>query len=237
MLTVRFAAVAGLTALALLWAPARPGGHGLLAGPRQRDASGASRIRGLVEVPRPAPASVRRPSVTALGMSPRAEAQAPQPSVVYLENGPTGAFDDRPAARVQMTQRDETFIPHVLAVRVGTTVDFPNEDETYHNVFSLSKVRRFDLGRYAAGHSKPVRFDRAGVVRVFCDIHSHMNAFVLVFNHRFFDTTDAGGRYEIGAVPPGRYTVLAWHDGSVRDSRVVTVPEGGQTVELDFVLP
>jgi hypothetical protein len=119
---------------------------------------------------------------------------------------------------------------------VGTTVDFPNEDETYHNVFSLSKVRRFDLGRYAAGRSKPVRFDEPGVVRVFCDIHSHMSAFVLVFNHRFFATTDADGRYSLPDVPPGRYTVTVWYDGSTRDSRTVTVPTGGGVVDLDFVL-
>ena len=85
-----------------------------------------------------------------------------------------------------MDQRNETFVPHLLAVTVGTTVDFPNNDRTYHNVFSLSKAQRFDLGRYAAGRSKAVRFDRPGVVRVFCDIHSHMNAFILVFTHRFF---------------------------------------------------
>ena len=94
-----------------------------------------------------------------------------------------------------MDQRNETFVPHLLAITVGTTVDFPNNDRTYHNVFSLSKRQRFDLGRYGAGHSKSVRFDHPGVVRVFCDIHSHMNAFILVFNHRFFNITDPDGRY------------------------------------------
>ena len=84
-----------------------------------------------------------------------------------------------------MDQRNETFVPHVLAITVGTTVDFPNSDNTYHNVFSLRGPRQFDLGRYAAGRSKSVRFDRPGIVRVFCEIHSHMNAFILVFNHRY----------------------------------------------------
>ena len=135
-----------------------------------------------------------------------------------------------------MTQRNETFVPHVLAIQVGTTVDFPNEDQIYHNVFSLSKTQRFDLGRYAAGQSKPVRFDRPGIVRVFCDIHSHMSAFVLVFNHRYFDTTSTDGRYEIPSIPPGKYTVIAWNDGAVRDSRTVTTSEEGGPVELDFVL-
>ena len=109
-----------------------------------------------------------------------------------------------------MDQRNESFVPHVLAITVGTVVDFPNSDHIYHNVFSLSKTKTFDLGRYAAGHSKPIRFDRPGIVRVFCDIHSHMNAFILVFNHPFFAMTDADGRYRIDNVPPGTYNVVAW---------------------------
>jgi hypothetical protein len=135
-----------------------------------------------------------------------------------------------------MTQRNEAFMPHVLAVRAGTTVDFPNEDETYHNVFSLSRTRRFDLGRSAAGRSKAVRFDQPGIVRVFCDIHSHMSAFILVFNHGYFSAADAGGRFEIPAVPAGRYLVAAWHDGLVRATQMVTVPEQGGVVELNFEL-
>ena len=83
----------------------------------------------------------------------------------------------------------------------GTTVDFPNNDKTYHNVFSLSKAKSFDLGRYAAGRSKPVRFDEPGIVRVFCEIHSHMSAFILVFAHRYFAVTDDEGRYRLDNVP------------------------------------
>ena len=123
-----------------------------------------------------------------------------------------------PGARV-MDQRNETFVPHVLGVTAGTVVDFPNSDRTFHNVFSLSRAKRFDLGRYAAGRSKSVRFDRPGVVRVFCDIHSHMNAFVLVFSHPFFDVTDADGRFRIDNVPAGTYTVVGWYEGEARTSR------------------
>jgi len=94
--------------------------------------------------------------------------------VVYLESAPRGAFEEREPGRAVMDQRNETFVPHVLAVTVGAVVDFPNSDKTFHNVFSLSRARRFDLGRYAAGHSKSIRFDRPGLVRVFCDIHSHI---------------------------------------------------------------
>jgi hypothetical protein len=118
-------------------------------------------------------------------------------------------------------------------------VDFPNSDKTYHNVFSISKTKAFDLGRYAAGRSKAVLFDRPGIVRVFCEIHSHMSAFILVFSHRYFAVTAADGRYQIGRVPPGRYTLSAWNEGSVRESRQISVPEGtgdGGVVEADFTL-
>ena len=132
-----------------------------------------------------------------------------------------------------MDQRDERFVPHLLAVQVGTTVDFPNSDETFHNVFSLSRTRRFDLGRYAAGRSKSVRMDRSGVVRVFCDIHPHMSAFILVFAHPFFDVTDDDGRFVIEGVPPGAYTVVGWYEGEARVTRALSVSAGAWTeVEL-----
>ena len=98
---------------------------------------------------------------------------------------------------------NETFVPHVLPIVAGTTVDFPNNDHTYHNVFSLSKTKTFDLGRYAVGRSKSVRFDRPGIVRVFCDIHSHMSAFIIVFAHRYFALADIDGAYRLENVPPG----------------------------------
>jgi plastocyanin len=120
-------------------------------------------------------------------------------SVVYLESAPQGAFEEADLPRPTLDQRNQTFVPWVLAIPVGTTVDFPNSDSTFHNVFSLSKARRFDLGRYPKGATRSVRFDRPGVVRVFCEIHSHMNAYVGLA-HRYF-TTDEAGRYRIANVP------------------------------------
>ncbi len=156
-------------------------------------------------------------------------------SVVYLDPAPRAAFDVRDEPRARMNQRDETFIPHVLAIVAGTTVEFPNNDSTYHNVFSLSKARSFDLGRYAAGRSKAVRFDRPGIVRVFCEIHSHMSAYILVFSHRYFAVTDDEGRYRIDDVPPGSYTVMAWNEAMPTESQRVTVADAGE-VDLNFVL-
>ena len=193
-------------------------------------------ISGRVEL-RHLPASAeRRPTVAELGTPAAAlDVSDRLTSVVYLDSAPRGAFEQVETPRAVMDQRGERFVPHVLAITTGTIVDFPNSDRIYHNVFSLSKVRTFDLGRYAAGHSKPVRFDRAGVVRVFCDIHSHMNAFILVFSHPFYSLTDNDGRFHIDNVPPGTYNLIAWNEGVQSEPRAVTIPDGG-TAEEDFVL-
>ena len=193
-------------------------------------------IRGRVEARRPpTAAAARRPTVSALGAPAETGRIDRTRSVVYLESAPRGAFEQVEPGRAVMDQRNETFVPHVLAVTAGTVVDFPNSDRIYHNVFSLSKGARFDLGRYEAGHSKSVRFDRPGVVRVFCEIHSHMNAFILVFGHPFYAMTDADGRYRIDNVPPGTYSVVAWNEGDSSDPRQVTVPDGAAT-EIDFTV-
>ena len=127
-----------------------------------------------------------------------------------------------------MDQRDQTFVPHVLAITVGTTVEFPNSDLTFHNVFSLSKTKSFDLGRYSRGKSKSVRFDRPGVVQVFCDIHSHMSAFILVFAHRYFAVTDRAGRHTRSRT--SRPARTRWPSGTKarsRETRSVTDPDAG----------
>jgi plastocyanin len=193
-------------------------------------------IRGRVEVQREGPPPEARPSVASVGMPAPHDAPDRKRTVLYLESAPQAAFEEQDLPRVTLDQRNQTFVPYVLAVRVGTTVDFRNSDSTYHNVFSLSKAARFDLGRYARGGTRSVRFDRAGVVRVFCDIHSHMSAFILVFAHRFFAVTDPEGRYHIDDLPPGEYRVVAWNDGREREVRAVRVGEAGGVAEADFVL-
>jgi plastocyanin len=192
-------------------------------------------IRGRLEIRRTDRPTEQRPSVLEPGAVVTRDAGDLRRGVVYLEAAPRGAFEEREPGRATLDQRNETFVPHVLAVTAGTVVDFPNSDKTYHNVFSLSKAKRFDLGRYAAGHSKSVRFDRPGVVRVFCDIHSHMNAFVLVFSHPFFDVTDVEGRFRIDGVPSGTYTVIGWYEGEARTSRPVTVTAGA-VADLELVV-
>jgi len=219
--------VLGLSVVALVQLVAAP----------QRPAArrpGTGTIRGSVDF-KVAPAERdRRVNPADMAMSGSHEVSDRRRSVVYLDPAPRAAFDARDEPHVRLDQRDEQFVPHVLAIVAGTVVDFPNNDRTYHNVFSLSKTRSFDLGRYAAGRSKAIRFDQPGIVRVFCDIHSHMSAFILVFAHRYFAVTDDDGRYHIDNVPPGSYSVVAWNEAMPSESGRVQVPEGGGEVELSF---
>jgi plastocyanin len=197
---------------------------------------GTGAIRGRLEIRRVAKPPERKPDASEPGAAGPRDFPDLRRGVVYLETAPRGAFEERDTGRMSMDQRNETFVPHVVAVMAGAVVDFPNNDKTYHNVFSLSKAKRFDLGRYAAGHSKSVRFDRPGVVRVFCDIHSHMSAFVLVFTHPFFNVTDADGRFRLNDVPAGTYNVIGWYEGEARVTRAVTVAAAA-TVDLELVVP
>ena len=193
-------------------------------------------IRGRLDVRRIAKPVDRRPDVASPGAPAPRDIPDLRRGVVYVETAPQAAFDEREPGRVVMDQRNEMFVPHVLAVTVGTVVDFPNSDAIYHNVFSLSRSKRFDLGRYAAGKSKSIVMDRTGMVRVLCDIHSHMNAFILVFNHPFFDVTDPDGHFELPGLPPGNYSVVGWYEGDARVTRPVVVPSGGWA-EVDLVVP
>lgn len=112
-------------------------------------------------------------------------------------------------------QRNRAIGPHVTAIQRGATIRFPNRDDVFHNLFSLSDTHRFNLGRYAPGESRSERFPRAGVVRMFCDIHSEMAGTILILDTWLFARPDASGAYRIDDVPPGRHRVIAWHDASV----------------------
>lgn len=140
----------------------------------------------------------------------------------------------RPTARI--TQRDRTIIPHVTAVRVGTRIEFPNEDDVYHNLFSLSDPGPFNLGRYPPGDSRSEIFDEPGVIRMFCDIHSEMTGVIRVLDTPYFTRPDPDGRFRISGVPDGTRTVVAWHDQLGADTVQVTVSPSS-TARVEFHLP
>ncbi len=204
----------------------------LLTGGVPAATQGQGAIRGRVQLQETPPDLEARPNAADLGAATAHGATDRRRSVVYLDPAPRAAFDARDEPRARMDQRNETFVPHVLAIVAGTTVDFPNSDFTFHNVFSLSKTKTFDLGRYAAGRSKSVRFDKPGIVRVFCEIHAHMSAYILVFSHRYFAVTDEDGRYRIPNVPPGTYSIVAWHEAMTPVTRRITVADGDADVNF-----
>ena len=134
----------------------------------------------------------------------------------------------KPTKPPQITQSNKTFTPHVLAVQVGTTVEFPNHDPFFHNIFSMYDGKRFDLGLYEAGSTKAVRFDRPGVSFLFCNIHAQMSAVVLALDTPYFGTSDRAGRIAIPDVPDGRYQLHVWYERSVPEklaplTRAVTI--------------
>jgi hypothetical protein len=156
--------------------------------------------------------------------------------VVYLEGKIPSitAFPQSPR-RPSMRQVNETFVPHVLAIMAGTTVDFPNGDPFFHNVFSLSGPKSFDLGRYPQGQKRSIRFDHPGLVKVFCHIHSNMSAVIWVFAHPYFTVPDKEGHFLLSALPPGEYQLVAWHERLKPFRKAVSLRDG-ETVNLEIVL-
>jgi len=154
---------------------------------------------------------------------------APNPpvAVVFLA-GDFPAAEAQPVAR--MLQKDLAFEPRILPVRVGTKVEFPNLDPTYHNVFSYSKPKRFDLGRYRADE-EPVPyqiFDTPGLVTLRCDIHEHMRAVILVLETPHFVVTDTDGRFQLTGIAPGAYTLKAWISSASTLERAVELADGAR---------
>jgi plastocyanin len=140
-----------------------------------------------------------------------------------------------PPRRAELRQQGQAFVPRVLAVLVGTAVDFPNDDPFYHNVFSYSSAKRFDLGRYGKGKSRSVVFERPGLVKVFCDIHSDMAAYIVVLDTPLFAVPTTTGEFVIANVPPGEYVATAWHPDCGPWSGSVSIPaDGAATLEIDL---
>lgn len=151
--------------------------------------------------------------------------------VLSLRGVTAGILPQAPAAP-QLAQRNQTFEPRVLGIPVGTTVTFPNFDPIFHNVFSYSKTKRFDLGKYGKGKSATVTFDKPGLVKVFCDIHSNMTAFIYVTETAWVVQPDATGRFVFDGVPEGTYTLEIWHPERGTRTQTVTVTAAGKPVDV-----
>ena len=166
------------------------------------------------------------------------DATPPPPSVeeiaLYLADLRPHPVRPDSLQRPQLRQVSIRFDPRVLAVPVGTTVDFPNLDPVFHNVFSYSPAKRFDLGRYGQDKSKSVRFDKPGLVKVFCDVHANMSAYILVVDTHFVVQPDLTGSFAIDGVPHGRHRLTVWHPDRGEQVLEIEVGEGTTHVEIGF---
>ena len=152
-------------------------------------------------------------------------------AVVYLD-GPR--LHSAPLPKAVVDQRDKVFSPHVSVITRGTTVRFPNDDSVFHNVFAYFQAKKFDLGMYPRGTSKSQTFDKTGLVVLLCSIHSYMSAYIMVVDTPCYTVCDGKGHFRLPPVPPGTYTLSAWHESGATLTRTVTV--GGANAPLSLML-
>lgn len=174
--------------------------------------------------------------------------RSPANILVYLTNTPPISLDLTKANFV-MDQQNLTFLPHILPMPVGATVQFPNNDKVDHNVFSMSRTKKFNLGSYKPGEIKTILFDKPGIVELRCDVHAEMSAYILVMKNPYWAITDAQGKFEIPDIdylkeqgvsglenlPAGEYFIKTWHEKLKTQKSAVVVPNNGDvSVEFDL---
>ena len=161
---------------------------------------------------------------------------------VYIEKGPEApapaglAASAAASASTSIEQRDRRFAPDLVVIPAGSSVSFPNFDPIFHNVFSLSKARSFDLGNYPKGKTRVVSFPTPGIVAVYCHLHPNMAATIVVAPNAWATRVDGAGNFTLKDVPPGVYTVVAWHKSAGTFTKTVTVGEARDS-EVSFTLP
>ena len=199
-------------------------------------------LAALIMLPQKALSGEIKGSIKAQGL------RSPENIVVYLTKAPPTDLDFSKVKFV-MDQRNLEFRPHVLPILVGTTVQFPNNDEVDHNIFSMSRTKKFNLGSYKPGDSKAVLFDKPGIVELRCDVHAEMAAYILVMKNPYFAVTDKKGNFQIpdesylqqaglkgiADLPESKYFIKTWHEKLKTHKKAVTVPENADvTVQLNL---
>jgi plastocyanin len=156
-------------------------------------------------------------------------------AVLWLQGASAAGRAAASGGRLELAQKDKRFVPHVLAVKSGEAVAFPNLDRIYHNVFSVTPGHEFDLGLYHRGTAKSQRFAGTGVVQVYCNIHAQMAANVVVVDDGPFTTSGTDGRFELHGIPAGAFPLRVWHERGGEEERQVVV-RGGATTTVQVVL-
>lgn len=174
--------------------------------------------------------------------------RSPANVLVYVTKAP-GLSVDLSNVKFTMDQKNLTFVPHILPVLVGSTVHFPNDDQMAHNVFSLSRTKKFNLGSYKPGTTKTILFDKPGIVELRCDVHAEMGAYIMVMKNPYWAVSDAKGNFKIPDpvyldqhgikgvpdLPPGKYVIKTWHEKLKTVKKVVEVSGKGETaLRLDL---
>ena len=193
----------------------------------------AAAVEGVVDLAE----ATKRPRLTKrYGKSGNSPQLPPEPpvAVIYLE----GSFKKKalipPEVAPELLQQGLQFSPRILPVIVGTSINFPNRDDTYHNVFSYSPAKSFDLGRYRKGENVPsILFDKPGLVKVFCEVHNHMRAFILVLESPYYTRSDKNGVYRLTGLPEGNFTLKALISEKTVHAREIVLIKG-ETVKVDF---
>jgi plastocyanin len=150
-------------------------------------------------------------------------------SVVWLEGDGSAS-----PIKAKINQKNKTFIPHVLAVPMGSTVDFPNSDDFFHNVFADYNAKKFDLGMYPKGQSRAVTFDKPGLVSILCNMHSEMSAYIVVVKSKHYAVTDKSGSFSFTGVKPGSFVLNAWHESGKKAKQTVDVRPGANLLPVQL---
>ena len=198
-------------------------------------------IRGVIRIPAAAKATIVSANAypgraASLPQAPPTVRGEPADAVVSIERVSSvveSTLTRSTGPMPQMAQKGQAFVPRVLAVAAGAAVDFPNLDPIFHNVFSVSPVKRFDLGKYPRGQSRRLVFRKPGLVQVYCDIHANMAGYILVLPNHAFARPDDSGAFEFPELPQGTYAIKVWHPDLAEVRRSVEVPESG-IVRLDI---
>jgi plastocyanin len=153
---------------------------------------------------------------------------------VIMVSPASGKWPKRTPKQRVIEQRDRMFAPHVMMVPVGSTVSFPNFDPVFHNVFSLSPTKPFDLGIFKNGESRDVTFDKEGILRIGCNLHANMSAYLVIVAAPHYVVTDAGGKFRFKSLAPGKYKVRAWSERSSEPvTQMIDVKEGANDITVD----